>query len=281
MHYPSRPISKWFAALAAIACVSFGAAAHAADGALEVNLVYFGNQSDTAFLGVNQGVGEGNLQGQFLGQKYNLTVVPSDEIAPMKAPVPAAIFAAADAESLRLLAEFNPGVPIFNIIDEYDDLRALCLPNLLHVIPSRKMREDAAAQWRKKDPKADVTALAWHGDFDKYAGRQLNERFVKAYRQSMDDYAWAGWAAAKMLTDSVARTQSPDPETLLRHLRTDLVFDGQKGVTMNFRPNGQLRQVLLLVREGKIVGEAPVRGVVSGDLDSLGYSNCPAAQAAQ
>jgi len=44
---------------------------------------------------------------------------------------------------------------------------------------------------------------------------------------------------------------------------------------MSFRDTGQLRQTLLLVENGEIVAEAPVRGVVDpDDLDSLGLRAC-------
>ena len=91
----------------------------------------------------------------------------------------------------------------------------------------------------------------------------------------MTDQAWAAWAAVKLVSDTVARLRSGEPGELLTALRNDLAFDGQKGVDMSFRDNGQLRQPLLLVEHGKIVGEAPVRGVVAnGGLDSLGPSAC-------
>ncbi len=248
-----------------------------APAALEVNLAYVGDEGHSALLGVSQGVSEGNQQGQFLGQKYLLKVLPDEQIVTVEDPAPSAIFAAVDAGSLRLLSELNPGVPVFNLVEESEDLRALCLANLLHVIPDRKMRSDAIAQWQTKNPGDAVEARAWHPEFEKYAGRQLNDRFTKAFNQGMDDYAWAGWAATKMLTDSVARVRAADAGVLLKYLRSDLEFDGQKGVTMNFRPNGQLRQVLLLVKGEEIAGEAPVRGVTTAeDLDSLGRAHCPA-----
>ena len=91
----------------------------------------------------------------------------------------------------------------------------------------------------------------------------------------MDDRAWAGWAALKMLADSVARIQNAEPAKLLDYLKTKLVFDGQKGVTMKFRATGQLSQILLIIENGKPVGEAPVKGVVDPlDLDSLGAVEC-------
>lgn len=248
-----------------------------APAALEVHLAYIGDDKHSALLGVSQGVSEGNQQGQFLGQKYLLKVLHDKQIVTIRDPAPSAIFAAVDAESLRLLSERNPEVPVFNLVEEMEDLRALCLPNLLHVIPDQKMRSDAIAQWQTKNPGDTVEARAWHPEFEKYAGRQLNSRFTKAFKQGMDDYAWAGSAATKMLTDSVARIRTADAVVLLKYLKSELEFDGQKGVTMNFRPNGQLRQVLLLVKGEKIVGEAPVRGVTTADdLDSLGRTHCPA-----
>ena len=89
------------------------------------------------------------------------------------------------------------------------------------------------------------------------------------------DYAWAGWAAVKMTSDSVARENISNAKHMLIHLKTDLSFDGQKGSNMNFRETGQLRQLMILVEDGKIVAEAPVRGFARPPtLDSLGLLNC-------
>ena len=44
---------------------------------------------------------------------------------------------------------------------------------------------------------------------------------------------------------------------------------------MNFRVNGQLRQLIILVENDKIVAEAPIRGVAKPPtLDSLGSLEC-------
>ena len=91
----------------------------------------------------------------------------------------------------------------------------------------------------------------------------------------MDDDAWAGWAALKLLSEAVARAQRTEPARILAYLRHEMAFDGQKGVPQTFRDTGQLRQPLLLVEAGKLVGEAPVPGIVdSNDLDSLGLTSC-------
>jgi hypothetical protein len=253
-----------------------------ADDAIEVPLIYVGPPDSSALKGVLQGIEEGNQQGRFLGQRYVLEQRAPGAIATKIEETPAAIFAAIDAAGLRALSDSHPDIAIFNLTEPDTGLRADCRSNLLHVLPDRQMAADAVGQWRQKNPNMDVDARAWHPTFEKYAGRQLNDRFQKSFQQGMDDLAWSGWAATKMLTDSVARTQSAEATTLLRYLRENLEFDGQKGVTMNFRPNGQLRQVLLLVRDDQVVGEAPVKGVAEvEDLDSLGPTQCAVATTAQ
>lgn len=247
--------------------------AQQAAGAMETRFLYVGAGNDTALLGVRQGLEEANLQGKFLGYTYLLSVRGPDAAAPMTGF--AAVFAAVDTATLKSLAIAAGHIPVFNLRDHDDGLRTACLANLLHVIPSSAMDRDAVAQWQKMHPGAQVSASAWHGDFMKYAGRDLNKRFRAATGQPMDDYAWAGWAAVKMTSDTIARLGSAQPAEVLNHLRTELRFDGQKGAEMTFRETGQLRQPLLLIADGKIAGEAPVRGVAGADdLDSLGNSAC-------
>ncbi|RME36020.1 MAG: hypothetical protein D6786_00175 [Gammaproteobacteria bacterium] len=246
---------------------------------LIVKLAYVGEPGTSALAGVRQGLSEANVQGRFLGQEYRLEVLP-----PAAAEQDlsgeggfAAVIAALPAPALLSLARGNPDLPVFNITAREDDLRDACLPNLLHVIPSERMLRDAEAQWRRKHPDSGARAHAWDEHFRKYAASQLNKRFREDQGIPMDDEAWAGWAAARMVADLVARRQSADPEGLLAALRGRIDFDGQKGVKMNFRPNGQLSQVIFLVENGRVVGEAPVRGVAgAAGLESLGKSECPA-----
>jgi len=277
MFSPAQRLSSvahlWRLGLAALLALAAGAAPAAES--TRVSLAYFGAADTSAHRGVRQGIDEGNQQGQFLGRHYELTQIAPEEMKAIT-PAAAAIIAAVGAEELRLLAELNPGVPVLNIVEGHDDLRALCLPNLLHVYPSDRMKRDAEAQWQKLHPDDTVHVAAWHADFEKYAGRQLNNRYRKSFDEGMDDYAWAGWAATKMVTDAAVRIKDVAPRALLDYLRADLEFDGQKGVTMSFRPNGQLRQVLLIVKGDEIVGEAPVKGAADpNDLDSLGFGHCP------
>jgi hypothetical protein len=249
-------------------------AAHAAD-AEEVEILFVGDQGRSAWEGASQGLIEANMQGKFLGKTFKLTQLPgAGEI--LKESNPAAVVVAGDATTLRQVAEVLPGVPVFNVSLDDDEIRQQCGGSILHVLPSQAMKRDALSQWKTKNPESDARALAWHSSAKKYSGAQLNDRFTQSFGMPMDDEAWAGWAAVKMLSDTVVRAQSGDPGRLLDFLRNDLQFDGQKGADMSYRKNGQLRQPILIVEGDKVVGEAPVVGVAQGieDLDSLGNVEC-------
>ena len=138
------------------------------------------------------------------------------------------------------------------------------------------MSHDALTQWRQKNPDSEAVVRTWHQTFRKYAAAQLNSRYREANGKDMSDDAWAGWAAVKLLTDTLIRNRDLTDNSLINELKTNLEFDGQKGIDMSFRETGQLRQPLLLVDANKVVGEAPVRGVTDiTNLDSLGFTSCP------
>lgn len=242
---------------------------------IEARFAYVGPESHTGLLGVKQGIAEANLQGQFLGQKYTLDVIATENYMTTDFSAYVAVTTAVDYDHFVKLSKSWPTVPLFNLNISDDSLRSLCLPNALHVIPSNRMKADAVKQWQQKEPGSQVTAQAWHRDFVKFAARDLNKRFKKKNHQPMDDYAWAGWAAVKMTSDSVARENITEAKNMLAYLKTSLAFDGQKGSNMNFRETGQLRQLLILVQQDKIVAEAPVRGIAKPPtLDSLGLLSC-------
>jgi hypothetical protein len=240
---------------------------------IEITLAYVGNTNNLAYSGLRLGLDEANLQGQFLNQKYELkTYSSATQFADSKETYLAVIADLAAAELLVLL-EAAKHYPVFNISADDDQLRRDCHNNLLSVIPSNRMKQDASAQWQTKHPGTDVVGKAWHPDFVKFAARDLNKRFRKNYSKGMSDSAWAAWAAIRMTADTVARQAIIEPAALLAHMKTNLAFDGQKGMSMNFRETGQLRQPVLIIENGELVGEAPVRGV-SGDIDSLGIPEC-------
>lgn len=238
-------------------------------------LAFVGDKDNSAWLGVNQGLDEANRQGQFMNQKYTLNAYTAEAALNKDFSGYIAVISAADKDTFRQLLEKLPSMAVFNVVLDDDDLRTACYANALHTLPSKQMKKDAEAQWQQKNPESKASAQAWHPDFVKYAARDLNKRYLEARSVKMDDAAWAGWASVKIVTDTVVRQKITDPARLLDFVKSDLVFDGQKGTDMNFRTTGQLRQILLLVEDDKILDEAPVRGVVKPtDLDSLGNVEC-------
>ena len=242
---------------------------------IEIDFAYVGPQDHSALLGVQQGLKEANLQGQFLGQNYELDIISPADALNHDYSKYIAVLSAVDLKTFYDMSDHLPDMAVFNLNLDDDSLRTSCMANALHTIPSASMKADAIAQWQQKEPASNVTAQAWHGEFVKFAARDLNKRFKKRHRRMMDDHAWAGWAAVKMTSDSVARENIANATQMLNHLKTNLSFDGQKGSDMNFRETGQLRQLILLIEEDEIVAEAPVRGVAKPPtLDSLGLLNC-------
>lgn len=242
---------------------------------IEIDFIYVGEDNQSALLGVQQGLYEANQQGQFLGQNYKLDIITPAAALNHDYSKYIAVLTAVDLKTFNEMSDLLPETAVFNLKLDDDGLRRSCLANTLHTIPSARMKSDAVAQWHQKKPGSNVTAQAWHGDFVKFAARDLNKRFKKKQGQTMNDYSWAGWAAVKMTSDSVARENISNAKHMLTHLKTDLSFDGQKGSNMNFRETGQLRQLMILVEDGKIVAEAPVRGIARPPtLDSLGLLNC-------
>jgi hypothetical protein len=243
---------------------------------IDVTIDYVGPTEGQVWDGVQQGLNEANLQGQFLGQKYTINVMSQDELADVSADDITALLVSTDADNTLAIAKMKnlANVPVFNLTSDADSLRQSCQPNLLNILPSQKMKADAVAQWQQKNPDTAVTPRAWHEDFEKFAASQLNNRFEKTHDKKMGDDAYGGWAAVKMLSDTVARTQNTGAADMLNFLKNDLSFDGQKGDTGTFRDTGQLRQIVLLIDEDNtIVAEAPLRGV-KGGLESLGLTTC-------
>jgi len=242
---------------------------------IEVNFAYVGKNDHSALLGVKQGLEESNIQGQFLNQKYKLDIFSANDASTHDFSSYISVLTAVDIDTFTKLSENLSDIPVFNLTNEDDSLRTACIKNALHIIPSDRMKADAIAQWEKKEAGSNANAQAWHPDFVKFAARDLNKRFKKKNKTEMNDHSWAGSAAVKMTSDTVARTKISDPTSMLNYLKTELSFDGQKGSDMNFRETGQLRQIILLVENEKIVAEAPVRGIAKPPtLDSLGISSC-------
>ena len=176
-----------------------------------ITFVYVGETEHSAYSGVLQGLTEANLQGKFLGQKYNIQNFSSASSLPDDLSNYIAVISALSIHELLILQENIRDIPIFNLTAHDNSLRSDCPNNILSIIPSDQMNDDAIKQWDQGHPNSSVEATAWHKDFLKFAARDLNKRFRKSFDKGMDGYAWAGWATIRMVADTVARESITNP----------------------------------------------------------------------
>jgi hypothetical protein len=245
--------------------------------AQEKKVVFLGDpKNEQTRTAIAASVDEAEQQAKFLPIEYLFVVARPDEAEEHDDAV--AVIVSGSAEQILAAADAltDAQVPLFNVSSHDDHLRTQCRPNLFHVAPSERMLADAVTQWRKANPEAeDVVARAWHEDFVKFSARELNRRWREATGRAMSDDDWAIWAAYKLVSNAIANNPEASNAELIAYFREEMEFDAVKGVYATFRETGQLRQPLLMVVDGALEGEAPVRGVAdSDDLDSLGLQQC-------
>jgi ABC-type branched-subunit amino acid transport system substrate-binding protein len=257
------------------------AGAGAATAAAETIAVAFVGEQADAYAGFLQALDEANRQGRFLGFDFRHEAFAAGALSdggglPEAGANAVAVFAALEAPRFAALARAHENVPVFNLTSRADSLRRLCRRHAFHASVSEQMLADAVAQWRRagKAP-ADVVATVWNTDYKRYAAAQLSGRFEDTHGRPMSDEAYAGWAATKLYAQVVMAQQTAAPGPIIEALHTDVGFDGVKGVPMQFRATGQLNQMILLEKDGKVVGEAPVRPLHdSHELETLGFNGC-------
>ena len=234
--------------------------AYAQEGA---EIIYFGSRDEYALLGVGQGLEDSNGS----NQQFRLKVLTPDNFRPFKDPEPEAIFAAVDAESIRLLSFFNPDVPIFNLAEDSQLLRELCLPNVFHIIPSAALRAQAMQIWKEKNPDNEAgEALAWHGNYGRGKAGDLNALFLRKRKAKMVEQGWAGWIAARIFSDAKAKLTSAGRRNLVAFIQHQTEIDGYKRSLVSFHSSGELRQDLLIISGEDVVSEVS---------DTGGYVDCP------
>ena len=119
-----------------------------------------------------------------------------------------------------------------------------------------------------------LTALAWHPQWERYGGPQLNRRFVKLAQRPMTGQDWAAWVGIKSLVTAWVAQPKATPAQVAGSLRSGQVqVDGFKGQPLSFRAwDGQLRQPVLLGHADGVTASAPMEGVLHpvDTLDTLG-----------
>jgi len=98
----------------------------------------------------------------------------------------------------------------------------------------------------------DLHVVDWHHDLKKFGADALNLRFSRRFEQPMDEAAWRGWMAVKLVTELALRY----PEGGTAEKLQELSIDGHKGMPLRFDPRShQLIQPVYLVDAGEKVVE--------------------------
>jgi ABC transporter substrate binding protein (PQQ-dependent alcohol dehydrogenase system) len=132
-----------------------------------------------------------------------------------------------------------------------------------------------ATQWPRPVVGANgLVPLAWHPQWERNGGPQVNRRFAKLAERPMTGQDWAAWVAVKTVASLLRDHAKATPVEQARLLRSGQVFvDGAKGPRLSYRAwDGQLRQPLFLSHVDGVVGTAPLDGVLHPTevLDTLG-----------
>lgn len=119
-----------------------------------------------------------------------------------------------------------------------------------------------------------LVAQAWHAQWERNGGPQLNRRFQKFAQRPMQSHDWAAWAAGKAVAALLVDNPKAGVPEQLKKLRAGaVVIDGFKGPRLTFRAwDGQLRQPMFVSHADGVVGLAPLDGVLHPKevLDTLG-----------
>lgn len=119
-----------------------------------------------------------------------------------------------------------------------------------------------------------LVPLAWHPQWERNGGPQVNRRFQRNAARPMTGQDWAAWVAVKAVAALLGEhAKAPLIEQARQLLAGQVFVDGTKGPRLSFRAwDGQLRQPLFLSHVDGVVGTAPLDGVLHPTevLDTLG-----------
>ena len=115
---------------------------------------------------------------------------------------------------------------------------------------------------------------SWHYAHEQWGANQMQSRFLKMSQRLMTNVDYNSWVAVRMFGESITRTKSTEPKTVLNNmLQEKFNIAGYKGKPLSVRNwNGQLRQPILLVTPRALVSVSPQKGFVHPrtELDTLG-----------
>ncbi len=123
-------------------------------------------------------------------------------------------------------------------------------PRVYSVSASLEFRRQALS--RHQDRK-DLRVVDWHPDLQKFGADSLNLRFSRRFNQPMDEAAWRGWVAVKLIAELALRYPGASATDKIG----ELSIDGHKGMPLRFAPGDHhlIQPVYLVDSQGKVVDE--------------------------
>jgi ABC-type branched-subunit amino acid transport system substrate-binding protein len=241
--------------------VAGGARAALARGSVDLRIGVALDADDTALRGVRLGAAEAAHAARLFGSVFELHEARPGAADALRLVTETGVSALiggstpADADALLALAA-SANVLFMNVGTPMDALRRRCNARTFHVLPSDGMRTAALAA--AAGP-ANARAAAWHPDLERFGAGQVNDRYRAMFDDGMDERAWAGWMAVKVVFDAAQRAAAADASVLAEFLTSPrAVYDGHKGVQLSFTTDTrQLRQPLYVLHDDRVVAEVP------------------------
>jgi branched-chain amino acid transport system substrate-binding protein len=143
------------------------------------------------------------------------------------------------------------GEELRHFLEQY---KASGLKTLLAGVPL-----DMLALWQANlESLQGVWVASWYHELERFSARELNRRFYRRFEKPAEGFAWANWAAVKLVMEGVLRSASTEAAALVNYLEGAPPFDGHKGRPLTFREwNHQLRQPLYVLKAREDKPENP------------------------
>jgi hypothetical protein len=142
-----------------------------------------------------------------------------------------------------------PDTPVLLDIAAGPRQQSSCRKSGFQLVPASLSEESTGGE---NAGATDSRVVAWHESLERYGAGQINDRFRARFNAGMDEEAWAGWMAIKILLESALKTGSRDSRVIEAYLTGGSArFDGHKGVPLYFdAETRELVQPIFRVREG-------------------------------
>lgn len=121
---------------------------------------------------------------------------------------------------------------------------------------------------------AGLMPLVWDAAHEQWGAAQLQNRFTREFKRTMNERDNVAWLAMRMIGEAVTRSGKADAASLrAAMLAPEFSFAAFKGEKLSLRPwNQQVRQPILLSDGRTIVSSSPQEGFLhqTSELDTLG-----------